>query len=108
LRLTLCWLIGDFSGMYYSHKKYSIEKNQRNELIKKFDNHDIAGLGRINPKDARSILLTCGFSLDEALQIVTAADSEQRNNIRKEAFLEEIRLHLVNDTIKFRDGPRMK
>jgi Ca2+-binding EF-hand superfamily protein len=80
--------------MYYTHKKYAIEKQKLKELNKLFDQYDLAELGRVSPKDARTILRQVQFTLDEAEKIVMKADPEQRGSVRKELLFESIRQYL--------------
>lgn len=80
--------------MYYKHRKFVIDKLRQIELLKNFDKFDLAQLGRISAKDARFALVNSGFTISEAQEIVKSAEPENRGYIRKDGFMEHVRIYL--------------
>jgi Ca2+-binding EF-hand superfamily protein len=83
--------------MYYQHKKYSIESHKLQTINELFDKYDLAELGRISPKDARTLLRQIGIDPNHTSELVLKADPHQRGSVRKENFLEVIREYWGSD-----------
>ena len=81
--------------MYFTNKKFTIEKEKLSIFNSLFSQYDEAKLGRISPKDARLILRELGIESLDAQKIVAKADPEKRSLIKYEIFVETLRIHLV-------------
>lgn len=81
--------------MYFTNKKFTIEKEKLSIINSLFSQYDEAKLGRISPKDARLILRELGIESLDAQKIVAKADPERRSLIKYEIFVETLRIHLV-------------
>lgn len=82
--------------MYYTHPKFSIERQTLKKIIALFESYDLANLNRISPKDARHVLKTIGIDPNHAQDIVENADPQQKGSVRRDNFLESLRLHWVS------------
>jgi Ca2+-binding EF-hand superfamily protein len=81
--------------MYFTNKKFTIDKEKMAIINSRFSQYDEAKLGRISPKDARLILRELGIDNIDAQKIVAKADPEKRSLVKYESLLETLRLHLV-------------
>ncbi|KAI8902203.1 hypothetical protein BC833DRAFT_423103 [Globomyces pollinis-pini] len=85
--------------MYYTHKKYSLDKHKVSEINSLFAKYDLADLHRISPKDARELLRTIGIPQNAIHDIVAKSDPEHRGSVRYTPFLENIRHYLGEEHI---------
>jgi Ca2+-binding EF-hand superfamily protein len=79
--------------MYYKHEKYNIENYKLNTINQLFAEYDIAGLGRITPKNARLLLQQIGIVQQDAQNLVLKADVQKRGTIKKDTLIETMREH---------------